>query len=63
MAPVTLAALALLGFKSAYICSNTDDTRSSVSFSQDHPLSDWGISVGSAKRGWMHLAPIITIWP
>ena len=60
MAPVTFAAFALPGFRPVYICSNTDDARSSVSFAQDHPLSDWGISVGSAKRGWTHLAPIMT---
>ena len=60
MAPVTLAAFALPGFKSVFICSNTDDARSSVSSARDHPLSDWGIFVGSAKRGWTHLAPIMT---
>ena len=59
MAPVTFAAFALPGFRSAFICSSTNVARSSVSFAQDHPLSDWSISVGSIKLGWAHLASIM----
>ena len=60
MAHVTFTAFALPGFRSACICANSDDARPSVSSARDHPLSDWGASVGSAKRGWTHLAPIMT---
>ena len=29
-------------------------------FARDHPASDWGISVGSTKHAWTHLASIMT---
>ena len=60
MALVTFASLVLPGFRSAFTCSSTDVARSSVSFTRDHPASDRGISVGSTKRGWTHLASIMT---